>query len=278
MFGQVWNHGTIRKYVIFFGTLFSEVYLQRDTAAGTTTQTIKVPLNYGPKEKFLARLEGDPELNKSIAMQLPRMTFVMGDMFYDPARKLASTGKMRRPDPDNTDQAQFQYNPVPYNFNFDLHIMVKNAEDGTRIIENILPFFTPEFTATLNLNSALGQQYDVPVILNSVVQQDSYEGNFEQRRAIIWTLSFTLKGYLFGPVRTSGVIKQAEINLRIPEVGVTAADATANTSDLAATITVTPGLTSAGEPTSNASLSIDKSLIVSTDDYGFITEFENGDY
>jgi hypothetical protein len=276
MFGQIWNHGTIRKYVIFFGTLFSEVYVQRDTTSGAVAQTIKVPLNYGPKEKFLARLEGDPELNKSIAMQLPRMTFVMGDMFYDPARKINSTGRMRRTDPSNPDQAQFQYNPVPYNFNFDLHIMVKNAEDGTRIIENIIPFFTPEFTATLNLNPALDQKYDIPVILNSVVQQDTYEGNFEQRRAIIWTLSFTLKGYLFGPVRTASVIKQSEINIRVPEVGVTIDDANTTTSDVGLRIVVKPGLTIDGTPTTNAAVSIDKSLIVSTDNYGFITDFEDG--
>jgi hypothetical protein len=250
--------------------------VQRDTTSGAVAQTIKVPLNYGPKEKFLARLEGDPELNKSIAMQLPRMTFVMGDMFYDPARKINSTGRMRRTDPSNPDQAQFQYNPVPYNFNFDLHIMVKNAEDGTRIIENIIPFFTPEFTATLNLNPALDQKYDIPVILNSVVQQDTYEGNFEQRRAIIWTLSFTLKGYLFGPVRTASVIKQSEINIRVPEVGVTIDDANTTTSDVGLRIVVKPGLTIDGTPTTNAAVSIDKSLIVSTDNYGFITDFEDG--
>jgi len=254
------------------------VYLQRDTSDGNVQQTIKVPLGYGPKEKFLARLEGNPDLVRPIALQLPRMSFIMGDMSYDASRKLPSIGKMRRTNPDNPDQAQFQYNPVPYNFSFDLHIMVKNAEDGTRIVENILPFFTPDFTATLNLNSDLDQKYDIPVILTSVTQQDTYEGNFEQRRAIIWTLSFTLKGYLFGPTRSASVIKQSEINVMIPNIGVVVDDATPDNSDLAFGITVTPGLTANGGPTSNASLSIDKSLISKDDNYGFITDFEEGTY
>jgi hypothetical protein len=169
---------------------------------------------------------------------------------------------------------KYQYNPVPYDMTFQLYIMVKNAEDGTRIIEQILPFFAPEWTATLNINPDLGVKYDVPVILNSVKSQDTYEGTFETRRALIWTLTFTMRGYLFGPTKQGKIIKQVEVNL-LDGRGQTIDQMVANTSLLnTVEITIIPGLTANGEPTSNASLSIDKSEIESTDDYGFITDIQ----
>ncbi len=274
MFGQIWNHGSIRKYVIFFGTLFNQVYITREDNDGDTIQSIKVPLNYGPKEKFLARLEGNSDLDRPIAISLPRMSFEIINFSYDPSRKLTTVGKIRSQDPTNPDKMRYQYNPVPYDIQFNLYVMVKNAEDGTRIVEQILPFFAPEFTATLNVNPELDIKYDVPLYLDSVSQEDTYEGSFETRRAIIWTLSFTMKAYIFGATRTSSVIKQAEVNMKIIPTGIDGIDVTSAIPS-AVEITVTPGLTLNGEPTSNAALSIDKGLIKSTDDYGFITDFQD---
>lgn len=274
MFGQVWNHGTIRKYVIYFGTLFNEVILTRDDANGKIVQYMKVPLNYGPKEKYLARVEGNPQLDRNIALTLPRMSFEMTNMQYDFDRKLNTTGKVRTAYAGDSSKLQYQYNPVPYNIDFNLYIMVKNAEDGTRIIEQILPFFTPEWTASLKINPDMGFNYDVPIILNSVRSQDTYEGNFETRRAIIWTLSFTMKALVFGPVKTGSIIKQTEVNMFLPNMkSIAEALADGNTTP-AVEITIIPGLTANGQPTSNVALSVDKSEIESTDNYGFIIDIQ----
>lgn len=275
MFGQIYYHGTIRKYVVYFGTIFNDIYLTRtdSTGLGNQEQTMKVPLGYGPKDKFLARLQGNPELDRPIAIQLPHMAFEIVNFQYDSDRKRTTTGKVSNISSLDSNKKNFQYNPVPYNFIFKLYIMVKNADDGTRIIEQILPSFTPEFVSTLNLNPDLSQQFDVPLILNAIEQEDTYEGNFETRRALIWTLTFTMKGYLFGPTRSSGVIKQTEIHIEIPNGNV--ADATELTPSSGLHITIKPGLTIGGLPTSNAILSIDKSLIKSTDNYGFIMDFQD---
>ena len=214
MFGQVWNHGSIRKYVIFFGTLFADMYIQREDKTGTPIETMKVPLNYGPRDKFLARLEGNPTLTKPIAITLPRMAFEITNYQYDSSRKLTTIGKTSMQNPNKPNSKNYQYNPVPWDIEFSLYIMVKNAEDGTRIVEQILPFFAPDFTATLNINPDMGVKYDVPLVLNSMQCEDTYEGNFEQRRAIIWTLTFTMKAWFFGPTRTSKVITESFINFK----------------------------------------------------------------
>lgn len=232
---------------------------------------MKVPLSYGPKEKFLARAESD--LERPIAIQLPRMSFEIIDYQYDPSRKLISTNTFRARDPNNPNQSLYQYNPIPWNLTFNLYVVVKNAIDGTRIVEQILPFFSPEFTGTLNINTDMGVKYDIPVSLNSVTHEDTYEGPFEQRRQMIWTLTFTMKGWLFGPTRHGSIIKQVELNFKIPQPGVDIDDAIGHT-DNAIEVVITPGLTANGQPTSNASLTIDKSLIEADDDYGYVTVFE----
>lgn len=274
MFGLNWYHGALRKYTIYFGNLFTQIYIDRDDSEGETVQTMQVPLNYGPKEKFLARVEGNPELDRPIAIQLPRMAFEIINIAYDPTRKFASSGYMVNPSPTDPNSSNYQYNPVPYNIEFSLYVMVKNAEDGLRIVEQILPFFTPEWTASVNINPDLGQKYDIPVVLNSISQEDTYEGNFENRRALIWTLNFVMKAYLFGPTRIGSIIKQANVNVRIPPPNITIDDATTLNTTPTVEVSVTPGLTANGEPTSNASLSIDKNLINSTDNYGFIIDIQ----
>lgn len=274
MFGSTWYYGTLRKYIILFGTLFNNIYINRQLTNGETVQTIRVPLTYSPKEKMLARLKGDPNLNRPVAMHLPVMSFEILGMEYDPSRKLNTVNKFVNVKSPDKSQQKFQYNPVPYNIEFNLSIMVKNAEDGNRILEQILPYFTPEWTATLNLVPEMGIKLDVPVILNSVDMQDTYEGDFIERRAMTWTLSFILKGYIFGPVKKQKIIKFANTNLYISGAN--------NISDdignvvYSESIKVSPGLLANGSPTSNAELTISADEITLEDNYGFIIEFDRG--
>lgn len=273
MFGRTWHHDTLRKYVILFGTIFNDIWITRDDSTGESIQTIKVPLSYGPKEKFLARLEGNPTLSNKVGVVLPRISFEMTSFVYDSERKLNTLNRIYKQPANNgtDDRIAYQYAPVPYNITFQMSIMVKNAEDGTRIVEQILPYFTPDWTATVNLVQEIGATFDIPIILNDINVTDTYEGSFEERRAIIWDLTFTLKGYVFGPTKKAGLIKFAEANMRLTD-----SPTTANASTTSNTVTVTsrPGLTANGQPTSNASLSIDYLEIKATDNYGFINDFE----
>lgn len=212
MFNQVFYHDTIKKYVVLFGTIFNDIYILKGDGTDTT-QTIKVPVSYGPKQKFISRLTQDPDLTKPVAIQLPRIGFEMTDISYASERKLPTINRVAVQDPTNPDRLKYQYMPVPYDFTFSMYILVKNANDGTRILEQILPFFTPDWTATLNLDSSMQHKYDIPIILDDVRCEDTYEGNFIERRVLTWTLNFTLKGYIFGPSRKSEQIKTSIINL-----------------------------------------------------------------
>lgn len=273
MFGQTWSHDTIRKYVILFGTLFDSIYINRENAAGEHMQTLKIPLNYGPKDKFLARLNSDQTLNQSTAITLPRMAFEITTMNYASDRKPNTINRLTKAYSGDNNKVSYQYAPVPYDFTFSLYIMVKNAEDGTKIIEQILPYFTPEWTATVNLVPAINGKYDIPIILNDVSMEDTYEGNFEARRAIIYTLTFTMKGWLFGPTKTSNVIKEIDVDIRVPaslSLPIVANNNVGNT----IVVTVTPGLTADGNPTANSSESVASAEIAVTDNYGFIVDFE----
>ena len=273
MFGQTWSHDTIRKYVILFGTLFDSIYINRKNNAGETVQTLKIPLNYGPKEKFLARLNSDSTLDQSTAITLPRMAFDITTMNYAAERKPNTINRLTKTYAADNNKVSYQYAPVPYDFTFSLYVMVKNADDGTQIIEQILPYFTPEWTATVNLVSGIDGKYDIPIVLNDVSMEDTYEGNFETRRAIIYTLTFTMKGWLFGPTKTSDIIKEINVDIRIPnttELPIVANTAIGNS----VVITVTPGLTANGEPTSNAAASVASDSIAANSNYGFIVDFE----
>lgn len=230
--------------------MFNNIWLRRFDDNGNLIQTSKVPLNYGPREKFLARLEGNPDLERPIAIQLPRMTFEMTGLYYDTSRKLNALNKYSAPVPGEQGKTRWQYQSVPYNIDFTLNIMVKNVEDGTYIVEQILPYFNPVWTATLKLNPDLNQKHDVPITLDNVVVSDSYEGDFIQRRAIIWTLSFTMKGYFFGPTyqANGAIIKDIDVNLRVPGFGLDIDDAnTTNSTDML-NINIKPGQDANGNP------------------------------
>jgi len=269
MFGRTWNHDSLRKYIIVFGTVFNDIYINRLSATGEVLQTLKVPLTYGPKEKVLARLDQNPTMDNQVAIVLPRISFEMTSLEYDPTRKLNTLNKLTKQSATagTDDEVKYQYQPVPYDMQFEMSILVKNSEDGTRIVEQIVPYFTPAFTVSVNVVPEVDSARDIPIVLNSISSQDQYEGNFEQRRAMIWTLSFTLKGYLYGPSKKSKLIKLAETTFRLPEDV-----AIGNTTNTSNTIVVAsrPGLTANGVATSNVAASIAYDEIISTDNYGFI--------
>lgn len=271
MFGRTWNHDSIRKYIIVFGTVFNDIYINRLSSTGEVLQTLKIPLTYGPKDKVLARLDQNPEMLNQVGIVLPRISFEMTSMEYDPTRKLNTLNKLTKQSATagTDDEVKYQYQPVPYDMQFEMNILVKNAEDGTRIVEQIVPYFTPDFTVSVNVVPEVDGPRDVPIILNSITSQDQYEGSFTERRVLTWTLNFTLKGYLYGPTKKSKLIKKAETTFRLPEDV-----ATGNTTNTTSTVIVTarPGLTANGQPTSNAAASLPYDEIISTDDYGFIHE------
>jgi hypothetical protein len=262
-------HGTVRNSIIVFGKLFNNVFIKRDNANDSANQLIKVPITYGPKEKVLARLDQNPEMLNQVGIVLPRISFEMTTLEYDSTRKLNTLNKITKQSATagTDDEVKYQYQPVPYDMQFEMNILVKNAEDGTRIVEQIVPYFTPDFTVSVNVVPEVDSARDIPIILNSITSQDQYEGSFEQRRALIWTLSFTMKGWLYGPTKKSKLIKLAETTFRLPEDV-----ATGNTTNTSNTIVVAsrPGLTANGTATSNVAASIPYDEIISTDDYGFI--------
>lgn len=213
MFGTTFYHEHLRKYVVLFGTLFNDIYINRANSSGQVLSSMKVPISYSPKEKMIVRVDQDPNFERPVAIVLPRMGFEMTTMAYASERKLSSIKKFGvRQDNNNDENLKYIYNPVPYDIGFSLYIAVKNTEDGTRILEQILPFFTPEWTATVNLIPDLNIKTDIPTILTSVTSQDIYDGDYTSRRALVWTLEFTMKGYIFGPVKESGVITLANTN------------------------------------------------------------------
>lgn len=258
----------IRKYIISFGTLFNDIYITRTDKNGAVTVLERVPITYGPKDKMLARVVQDPNIDRPTATYpLPMMSFEMTGFEYDASRKLLTTNRNAYNDPDDRSRRRYQYNPVPYNIGFELNILCKNAEDGTKIVEQILPFFTPDWTVTALLIPEMNIKHDIPIVLNNVKLDDVYDGDFTNRRSMVWTLDFTLKGYLYGPVKTTKTIKYANTQLFIPDSDILSSIGLA---DPAATIAIQPGLLANGSPTSNSSLSIPVADIVATDDFGFV--------
>ena len=201
MLGTFHYHGLIRKYIAVFGTLFNDISIKRIDNSGNIQKTIKVPLAYGPKQKFLARITQESNLNRSVAIQLPRIGFDMTSMSYDPERKLNS---LNRKFVRHNNNVGAMYSPVPYELQFNLYIFVKNSVDGAMIIEQILPAFKPDFTVTINAIPTMGIKIDMPIVLNSVGIEDSYEGDFATRRAIIYSLDFTSKVMFYPNIQGSG--------------------------------------------------------------------------
>lgn len=276
MFTEPFYFSLIRKYVILVGTLFNNVRITDEDENGNITSLVKVPITYARKDKMLARIFQDPNIDRQTAtMPLPMISFEFVNPVYDAERKLGTTGRISVRDPANPSKFLYQYNPVPYNFNFKVYIYAKNTIDGSKIIEQLLPYFTPEWTTTVTLIPEMNLTVDIPVVLNGVSYDDNYDEGFKTRRAIIWELNLTLKGYLYGPVKDSKIIKFAKVNFYVPSVE-NIRDAVGNTV-VSERVTVQPGLTANGEPTSNIALTIPYQDINIDDDYGFVYATYNRD-
>ena len=211
MLGTYYYHEILRKTVIAFGTLFNDIHVRHKDASGTGVSDMKIALAYGPVQKFLARLDQQANLNKATTMSLPRMSFEMNNVTYDATRKAGITQTYKASDGTNLRKV---FMPVPYNIGFELNIMTKLNDDALQIVEQILPYFQPSFNLTVDLVSAIGEKRDISVVLDSISFEDDYEGDYSTRRALIYTLNFTAKTYLFGPVAESpeGLIKKVQVD------------------------------------------------------------------
>ena len=212
---EYFYHEIIRKTVIAFGTLFNKIQIRKTDDSGNIVSVIEVPLAYGPTQKFLARLEQSPDLNKPFQMNLPRMSFEISGINYDSRRKTTVTQTFLSHNVSDKSDIRKAYMPVPYDIDFELSIMTKQNDDMLQVIEQILPYFQPSYNLTVDLIESIGEKRDIPIILNNITMQDDYEGDFSTRRALIYTLRFTAKTYLFGPVSTdnatSDIIKKVSI-------------------------------------------------------------------
>lgn len=213
MLGTYFYHEIIRKTIVGFGTLFNNVHIRHLNRDGSIVDETKVGLSYGPSQKFLAKIQQQAELAKSVAITLPRMSFEMIGIQYDPTRKTGITQTFKTCDDEGN--VKKVYMPVPYNITFELNIFSKLNDDALQIIEQILPFFQPSFNLTIDLIDSIGEKRDIPIELDNIDFQDDYEGDFNTRRALIYTLRFTAKTYMFGPIADSsdGLIRKVQADL-----------------------------------------------------------------
>ena len=220
MFGKHFYHQSLRRLVIAFGTIFNNIVIHRKDSSGNVVQSIKVPLAYSPKEKFITRLDQQADLDsREVAITLPRMGFEIAGIAYDAPRKLQKLGKVKAVKSSSSSIMDYQYNPVPYNISFNLYSFTATAEGGLQIIEQILPYFQPDYTVTINTIPSMNIKRDVPIILNNVAYEDSYDGAYTQRRAVTYTLGFTAKTYLYGPVYSQRVIKETQVDMYTDTTG-----------------------------------------------------------
>ena len=222
MLGSHFYNQIVRKNIIAFGTLFNNIVLKStDPSDGTVLEEMKVPLAYGPKQKFVVRLE-ENRSNTKVAITLPRLYFEMTSIDYDSSRKTSPIQKYKTIINDNGGEVRVQYVPVPYNLSFELGVIAKSQDDALQITEQILPYFQPSFSITLNMIPEMNEKKDVAIVLNNVSYEDEWDDSFYERRYIIYTLNFTVKTYLYGPYNTSDVIKKAIIHETLGDTSVNA--------------------------------------------------------
>ena len=197
---EYFYHEILRRTIVSFGSLFNNITIKHNNSSNETVSSIKVPLAYGPTQKFLARLEQVPNLNAPIQMTLPRMSFEFTGLNYDASRKVTTTQTFVSAVTTDKTKPRKSYMPVPYNMSFELSIMTKLNDDMLQIIEQIIPYFQPGYTISVDLVETIGEKRDIPVVLEGISMQDDYEGDYSTRRALIYTLRFTAKTYLFGPI------------------------------------------------------------------------------
>ena len=213
MFGEYFYNKNIRNVVILFGTFFNDIIVRRVDASNVTQEEFRVPIAYGPAEKFLVRLRQATDISKGkVGLTLPRMSFEFSAITYDSTRKLVTTKQYKKPHSSDSTKLTTVYTPTPYDFDFTLSVMVKNSDDGTQILEQILPYFSPAYQVTMNENSTMGIKRDIPIIFTGLTTEDTYEGDYLSRRALIHTLTFTVKAYLYGPTKDVGIIKEVDVN------------------------------------------------------------------
>ena len=265
MLGTYYYHEIVRKTIISFGTLFNDIHVRHQDKSGNDISDLKVPLAYGPVQKFLARLEQQAELNKAVQINLPRMSFEMTSIAYDPTRKSSLVQTFKTCDDGSKVKKVFM--PVPYNIGFQLNILSKLNDDSLQILEQILPVFQPHFNLTIDLVESIGEKRDIPIILESVSFQDDYEGSFDTRRALIHTLNFTAKTYLFGPIADSsdGLIRKVQVDMY--------ADTNRATAKREMRYTVEP-IAKVDKNNDGVIDSADKPLLMPGDNFGFDEEWE----
>lgn len=265
LFGhQPFYFETLEKMNVYFGTIFNNIRITRNDSTTDQTVLLRVPLEYGPKDKLLARVDADPEINRAAAMILPRMSFEMTGMQYASDRKLPDWNRYVRKDNSDADKFRRQFTPVPYDFNFTLWIVAKTVVDANKVLEQINPFFTPSFTATVNLIPEMDIALDLPVNLDSVDYSDDYMGDmaFNNRR-IVWTLNFRIMGYMFGPVVSKPIIKLANTQLFVGNT------ATADT--FRERVKVYPGQDANGNATTNSEIAVSNTSVIDVDEeWGYV--------
>ena len=275
MFGQFHYHSAIRKYIVMFGNMFNDIDVVRFDKAGNSVQQLRVPIAYGPKEKFLIKLRTDPDGRREIAMVLPRLSFELTSMNYAPERVLNRTHKQLGIGGGNNSLRQ-TFTPAPYDLDMTLYAMFANQEDAVQVVEQILPYFRPEWTNSVKIVPELDTYVDVPTILNGMTIEDTYDGDFDTRRAIIFTFTFKIKGYLFGPVTNKGIIRRTLVNTFNPQANTATSNVVIRSSDTKLqTLTLTPGLLANGQPTANSTASVPISQISANSNFGFAFDRED---
>ena len=258
MLGSHFYNQIVRKNIIAFGTLFNNITLKStDPSSGEILEETKVPLAYGPKQKFLVRLTDNS--TSKVAITLPRLYFEMTGIEYDPTRKTSPIQKYKTITDDNGDEVKVQYVPVPYNINFELGVIAKSQDDALQIVEQVLPYFQPSFSVTLNMIPDMNEKRDVAIVLNNISSEDEWDDSFMDRRYIAYTLNFTMKSYLYGPYSTADIIKKAIIHETIGDLAV---------NRRIATRTYTPKAVTDINEDGNIDAA-DDLLVSSADDFGF---------
>ena len=258
MLGTQFYNQAVRKTVVSFGTLFNNIELKK-IVDGQVIETEKVPLAYGPKQKFLYRLQGNPTDGRKVAITLPRIYFEMTGIDYDPSRKTPATQKYKTVINDNGNEVRTQYVPVPYNISFEVGILCKSQDDGLQILEQILPFFQPSFSMSLKFIPDMDEVRDVAVVLNSVDFDDDWEDDFSTRRSITYTMQFTAKSYIYGPYTKADVIRKSRIIETIGDINVNKRHV-----ELSYTPKAKTDINQDGQVTA-----ADDALVTADDDFGF---------
>ena len=258
MLGTQFYNQAVRKTVVSFGTLFNNIELKK-TVDGQVIETEKVPLAYGPKQKFLYRLQGNPTDGRKVAITLPRIYFEMTGIDYDAARKTPATQKYKTVINDNGNEVRTQYVPVPYNISFEVGILCKSQDDGLQILEQILPFFQPSFSMSLKFIPDMDEVRDIAVVLNSVDFDDDWEDDFSTRRSITYTMQFTAKSYIYGPYTKADVIRKSRIIETIGDTNVNKRHV-----ELSYTPKAKTDINQDGQVTA-----ADDALVTADDDFGF---------